>query len=413
MNLSLNVLGKRILKDKYNSIIFKKSRGRELYLVGGYIRDIFRGIYSNDRDFIVDKEIDKFVEELNKIFHGTIISFKKGNLKRIVLKNGTTFDFSKPQGTLHEDLSKRDFTINSIAWSPLMGIIDPYNGLNDIGKRIIKCISIENLNSDPLRIIRAYRFAAELNGSIETNTRNALKLLNSSINTLSSERITLEVFNLLNSEHAAKYLEMAFYDSVLRKVFYNSYKTLQNNLRVIYKLERTIKSSIPNNLKALLNKTFSQNLSYKGLLCLEILMRNIRISKSNCYLLKLSNHIKKRIELFQRGDTVYKNKDINLQKKLFDIFNNAKAASIDLIIIERKFDLLNDYRRYLRINKKSVLKTNEIINICDIHQGKMLGYIIKELRRAEFERRVKNRNMAITYVKNIKDNILHNISYQT
>lgn len=413
MNLSLNALGKKILTDKYNSIIFKNTRDRELYLVGGYIRDIVRGIYSNDRDFIVDKEIGKFVEELNKIFHGTIISFKKGNLKRIVLKNGTTFDFSEPQGTLHEDLSKRDFTINSIAWSPLMGIIDPYNGLNDIGKRIIKCVSIENLNFDPLRIIRAYRFAAELNGTIETNTRNALKLLNSKINTVASERITLEFFNLLNSEHAAKYLEMAFYDRVLRKIFYNSYKTLQNNLRVIYKLERTIKSCIPNNLKVLLNKNFSQNLSYKGLLCLEILMRNIKISNSNCYLLKLSNHIKKRIELFQRGHIIYTNKNIDLQKKLYDIFNNAKDSSIDLVIIERKFGLFNDYRRYLRINKKSLLKTNEIINICDINQGRALGYIIKELRRAEFEGIVKNRNMAITYIKNIKDKILHNISYQT
>ena len=63
--LSAQKLKVKILKDRYNSIIFKKSRGREIYLVGGYIRDILRGKISKDRDFIVRDDIKSFVKEGN------------------------------------------------------------------------------------------------------------------------------------------------------------------------------------------------------------------------------------------------------------------------------------------------------------------------------------------------------------
>lgn len=389
------------------------SKGNGVYLVGGYLRDILRGVQSQDRDYVIYHDLESFIHQIYKLIGGTIVVFEKGKTIRIALKNGITLDFSKISGSIEEDLSKRDFTINALAWSPERGIVDIYNSLNDIRMRIIRCTKKENLLSDPLRILRAYRFAALLNGDIERKTRKLLKPLSNKIKSASSERITLELFHLLNSEHSSKYLKMALYDGVLNKILCNPSNVLYDNLRVIYKLETSTRKAIPANLKVLLNKTFSQNLSYKGLLCIEILMKNRQTDKNTCYLIKISKRIRKRIELVQRGFEVLRNKNIDLQKKTYEIFSNTKEASVDLIIIEGKLDLLNEYRRFQRIGKRSILRSNEIMNISGIKGGKNLGHIIRELRKAEFEGKIKNRDMAFSYIENIKDNILHNIYYQT
>ncbi len=399
MNLDLR---KKILSDKYNSIIFKKSKGKEIYIVGGYIRDLFRGISSNDRDFLFNNnDIDKFVKKLNEVFKGTLVFFKKGNLRRIVLRNGITFDFSKPLGNLYEDLSKRDFTINSIAWSPKKNIVDPFNGLSDIQKKIIRCISSENITSDPLRIIRAYRFAAQLNGSIERKTRIALKTLCEKLYSVAAERITLEFFNLLNQKYSEKYIKMALKDGVLNKIIPLNKRVLERNIRVIYKLENKTFKILPYKFKVLLNKIVCQNLTYKGLLCLEALLRNYEYEVDR---LKLCNAIKKRIRLFQKGlEEIEKKKDF--KKNLFDLFIKSDYASPDLLIVEGKLEVLKDYERFKKIMEKGLLKSEELIRAIGIKQGPQLGKIILELKKAQFEGKIKSKNQAIK--------ILHNISYRT
>jgi tRNA nucleotidyltransferase/poly(A) polymerase len=103
----------------------------------------------------VSDDIKVFVKEVKKVIGGTLVEFQKGETTRLVLKDGVTLDFTRPMGTLYEDLSKRDFTINAIAWSPENGIIDPYNGLKDIQERIIRALGKENFLADPLRMLRA------------------------------------------------------------------------------------------------------------------------------------------------------------------------------------------------------------------------------------------------------------------
>ena len=173
--ISLEKLNKIILSDAYNCLIFEKGRRKNVYLVGGYVRDHLRGCHSQDRDYIISGNIMPHVKEIKKRLGGTIVSFKKGGTTRIVTKNGLTFDFSKPSGTIEEDLSKRDFTINAIAWSPHRGIIDLFHGIDDLQNKKIQAIKKQNLIDDPLRMIRAYRFAAEIDGSIEEKTRTSLK----------------------------------------------------------------------------------------------------------------------------------------------------------------------------------------------------------------------------------------------
>ncbi|MBM4140376.1 MAG: CCA tRNA nucleotidyltransferase [Nitrospira sp.] len=392
MKFSPEKLKRKILRDKYNSLVFEKGRGRELYLVGGFVRDILRGIRSKDRDYIVSGDIRSFAKEIRKITGGTIVELRKEHMIRIALKNGTTLDFSKPMGTLEEDLSKRDFTINAIAWSPSSGIIDPYHGIEDIQKRRIHLLAKENLIADPLRMLRAYRFAAELNGYIEKRTRNSLKMFNNMINETSSERITLELFNLLNLKHSAKYLQMALSDDLLTDIISINYSQLDRNIKDIFKLEQ-INKKFSLKIQVLLKKIFSQILIYKGLLCLEILLnKKDSLTPQAISKIKMSNKIIKRIELAYKGIRKSKEKEPD---KLFDLFLVSKEAAMDVLIITGKCDLLKDYDRFRRIWKRGLLSSEEIIKVTEVKTGPRIGIMINEIKRAQFEGRIKTKKDAI------------------
>ncbi len=391
----------KILSDRYNSIIFEIGKNRDLYLVGGYIRDILRGIHSSDRDYIVSGDIRSFVKEIRKVIGGTIVKFKKGDMIRIALKDGLTFDFSKPIGTLKEDLSKRDFTINALAWSPEKGVIDLYKGLEDIKKKKIRALSEINLIYDPLRMFRAYRFAAELNGSIEKETRNLIKTLNNNIKKVSSERITLELFNLLNSVHSSKYLKMALSDGLLTSILLIPHKTLERNIKAISLLEKATVRKLPAKLKVQLNKIFSQNLTYKGLLCLGLLLSNDLDAQKSIADIKVSTIIRKRMELVHKGIEVLSGKRIKLKYRLFNTFMRSKDAAIDILIIKNRLELIKDYERFKRIWNKGLLCSEDIISISDIKTGPILGAIIVELKKAQFEGRVKSRKAAIKFIRNL------------
>lgn len=390
--LSAQKLKEKILKDRYNSIIFKKSRGREVYLVGGYIRDILRGKIPKDRDFIVSYDIRRFVNEVRKFIGGTLVEFKNAEMIRLVLKDGVTLDFSRPMGTLEEDLSKRDFTINAIAWSPDSGIIDPYKGIEDIKRKRINSISEKNFKADPLRMLRAYRFAAELNGSIEDKTRRSIKTLYNKIKKASPERITFELFNLLNSENPARYLNMALNDSLLRYILSINIKTLERNIKAIYRFKRQLKEH-PKEVKVLLEETFSQNITYKGLLLLELLLRrNGLFEPDRIPLIRISRNIAKRIMLTHKGLKEFKG------GKLFNFFMKSKGAAMDVIILKDRMDLIKEYIRFKNIWKKGMISSLEVARIGKIKAGPRLGKVIAELKKAEFEREIKSKEEAIRLI---------------
>lgn len=400
--ISEKKLKEKILKDRYNSIIFNKSKGREIFLVGGYIRDILRNKVSKDRDFVVGDNVESFVKKVKKVIGGTLVEFKKGDTLRLVLKNGITMDFSSPKGSIKEDLSKRDFTINAIAWSPETGIIDPYSGVRDIEKRIVRSISKNNLIDDPLRMLRAYRLASELNGKIDLKTRKLIKTFYYNLKRVSNERITFEIFNLLNSENPGRYLKIAFNDKVLTNIFPLETKQLRNNIKVVSNFIKKI-NKYPKKFKVLLKHNINQNLTYKGLLILELLLLNNGLYVSNRIPLKMSKFILKRINLLNKGLKEFEKGD------RFSFFLKSKDSAIDLILLKNKLNLIDEYKKFKKIWKKGLISPFEIKKIGNIKNGKILGQIIIELKRAEFEKRIKTKNSAKKYIYDI----LHNISYQT
>ncbi|MBD3293618.1 MAG: HDIG domain-containing protein [Armatimonadia bacterium] len=190
-------------------------RGYELYLVGGAVRDVLlarevgdwdlagHGVIDIARHFGADHDLRAVVlhEELPTV--------------RVILRPGdpTGFlDFVELRAPeIEQDLERRDFTINALAWD-IRGadeLVDPTGGLDDLRSCTIRSPRREALESDPLRVLRAFRFAAQLNFDVETDTGEWLGELAPRLEEVAGERIGQEIVKLFAAPHCADAMQAA------------------------------------------------------------------------------------------------------------------------------------------------------------------------------------------------------------
>lgn len=188
--------------------------GYACYVVGGAVRDHFLSKPVSDYDLCTSA----YPSEMEHLFlHSIPTGIKHGTIT--ILEGGmkvecTTFrieenyaDHRHPEvirfgASLEEDLARRDFTINAIAYHPQEGIIDPFGGLDDLNHKIIRAIQDPNLRfqEDALRMIRAHRFAAKLHFQIEEKTAQAIEANADLIQEIAVERIRKEIDEILKEE---------------------------------------------------------------------------------------------------------------------------------------------------------------------------------------------------------------------
>lgn len=120
---------------------------------------------------------------------------------------------------LIEDLKRRDFTINAFAYNDRSGIVDAFDGMEDLENGIIRCVgdAKERFTEDALRMMRAVRFSAQLGYDIEEKTKEAITLLAPNLKNISAERIQVELVKLLQSPHP-DYLRMAYELGITRVI---------------------------------------------------------------------------------------------------------------------------------------------------------------------------------------------------
>lgn len=216
----------------YHLISWAKENNINIYLVGGYIRDfLIKGESKKDIDFAVEGDVLAFSETFCSKIKEHIVGFVKfpkfSTVKIKVKYNEEEWELNftstrkelynetsrKPEvsfATIDEDLKRRDFTINAIAISLIppeqSKIYDPFNGIQDITKGIIKTPQEprKTFYEDPLRILRAFRFASELNFTIEADTFNAILETKERLKIVSMERITDEINKILLSPNPSK-----------------------------------------------------------------------------------------------------------------------------------------------------------------------------------------------------------------
>ncbi len=219
---------KRVIKEKtMNTRIDKKAerilytlndRGYEAYVVGGCVRDMILGRTPGDWDITTSAK----PEETKACFSHTYdTGIKHGTITVLMGKDSyeiTTYriegeytDCRHPDEVvftrdIHEDLLRRDFTMNAIAYHPREGFIDPFGGVADIERGLIKGVGCaeERFREDALRMLRAVRFAAQLGFEIEEETWRALKENSALIEKISAERIREELQKLIMSDRPEK-----------------------------------------------------------------------------------------------------------------------------------------------------------------------------------------------------------------
>ena len=204
--------------------------GFEAFAVGGCIRDSILGRNPADWDITTSAKPQQVKALFAKTFdtgiqHGTITVLldKEGFEVTTYRIDGEYEDSRHPKevvftSNLLEDLKRRDFTINAMAYNETTGLVDAFGGLEDIDRGVIKCVGdpLERFSEDALRIMRAIRFSAQLGYEIEENTKQAIIELAPTLQNISAERIQVELVKLLCSPHP-DYLKI-MYDTGVTKI---------------------------------------------------------------------------------------------------------------------------------------------------------------------------------------------------
>ena len=231
-----------------------ENAGYEAYAVGGCVRDSLLGRVPKDWDITTSAD----PAAVKGLFRRTIDTGIKHGTVTVMLKNTgyevTTYridgkydDHRRPEkveftGELSEDLLRRDFTINAMAYNEKDGLVDLYGGEEDLANHTIRCVGNpdERFDEDALRIMRAVRFAAELDFKIEENTRRAAAAFAPFLKAISAERVENELTKLIMSDHPEKLVdayEMGITKMILPE-FDDIMNTPQNNPYHIYDVGR-------------------------------------------------------------------------------------------------------------------------------------------------------------------------------
>ncbi|QJB47122.1 CCA tRNA nucleotidyltransferase [Dolichospermum flos-aquae] len=197
-----------------------------VYMVGGAVRDAILGRVREyvDLDFIIPADAVKVARKIAQRYQaGFVLLDAERQIARVVFPHATA-DFAQQEGeSLITDLHRRDFTINAIAYNPhTQEIIDPLEGYKDIKSGLLRMISPVNLQNDPLRLMRAYRQAAQLGFTIEPATQETIRSLANSINQVAAERVRVEIGYLLANSQGTFWLNAAWKDGVLTSFFKNA-----------------------------------------------------------------------------------------------------------------------------------------------------------------------------------------------
>lgn len=191
----------------------------DTYLVGGMVRDAILRRPSTylDLDFVVPRGALETARAIAQTYRvGSVILDRDRQIARVVFA-AATVDVAQMVGDdLNTDLHQRDFCMNAIAYDPRQRVfIDPLAGQADLVKKIIRMVASENLRSDPVRLLRAYRQGSQLGFRIEPQTRAALKSLGNYLGQVAPERIRAELSYILSQPGSASYLHQCHKDGLL------------------------------------------------------------------------------------------------------------------------------------------------------------------------------------------------------
>lgn len=349
----------KITLPKYVGFIIDKlyEKGYEAFAVGGCVRDAVMGRTPHDWDITTNALPDVVKETFNKtidtgIKHGTVtVMIQRVGYEVTTYRiDGEYTDGRHPKEVIYttdlsEDLKRRDFTINAMAYNYRTGIIDEFNGVRDIENKIIRCVGkpADRFREDALRMLRAIRFSAQLDFSIDKATYEAIELLADNLSLISKERIQAELTKTITSENPDRIIHIC--KLKLYPYIFSEGSLLSQGDTVVYEKVSNIMKYLPKN----------SYLRYAGLLTYEKDVEKI------LRFLKLDN---KTIKIVSK--LVY-NKDLKL---------SADKISLRRVIVVVGKDIFYDY--YLAYIEALIKAGCEVIDI-SISEYKSIYEICQEI----------------------------------
>ncbi len=233
---------KQIEKEPFTSVeTIARQTGTPAYVIGGFVRDLLLGRPSKDVDFVVDGSGIAFARRLAEYLgHGSKARYFKNFGTAMIRFKGWELEFvgarkesyrkssRKPiveDGTLEDDQRRRDFTVNALSISlnekDFGQLYDPFNGLKDLTAKIIRTPLDPDItfSDDPLRMMRAIRFATQLGFAIEENTFAAIKRNKNRISIVSRERVIDELNKIILAENPSRGFKLLDDTGLLKQVF--------------------------------------------------------------------------------------------------------------------------------------------------------------------------------------------------
>jgi tRNA nucleotidyltransferase/poly(A) polymerase len=421
-------LSQKILKDPINRWVFQTC-DREIYLAGGFVRDMLLGRVSKDRDYAVKTVVEEISRKTSRKLKGTFIPLKKGQTYRVVVKKKgrgagkykAVLDFNNLKSSIYNDLSARDFTINAMAWSPKTSIIDPFEGRIDLKKRTVKAVGKENLIDDPLRMLRAYRFAAEYGFEIEKKTRKYIKNHAGKLASVAQERITEEFFKLLNAETLYSYLRECIQDGVMEAVLFSrmpvdtkNLRRLRTNIKKSYEIDELFtdicrkknRSKNYRRMERLLDEEISMGLTRKGLIRLFLLLKD---SSGENGKLRMSSMLVKALNDMNRGCRKMEEEGLPagnriMKKKLLHVFHNSgnRAFETALLIVlfgkKKLQSVLLVYDEFRRLKNRTLINGSEVKSLLKIQQGSKIGKILSRIKEKQLDGIIKTKAEARQWI---------------
>lgn len=472
MNLNLNNI-KNIENEAINRILISlSSESTELYLVGGYIRDLILDRYCYDRDYAIKGETAlDFAKKAADYFNGYyVVLDKKFDIARVVLPDKkNTLDFAGCfKQDIDEDLKRRDYSINSIAYridGKKSELIDPFGGINDLKDKIIRANSEENLIDDPLRLLRAFRLAAQLDFSIEDNTLGYISRNKTLINNVSSERINAELIKLFESGYAAFNLNIMKENEFLDEIFpeitpqrnvppnlHHHLNLIDHSIESVKQIEINI-SNLPEWVKDRINFEAAVGIKLISLLKIAAFLHDLgkpstwqidelgrhRFIKHEEIGAELSVNLLKRLK-FSKNSVKYISKLIKYhlypsqlltggevtEKAVQRMIRKLGEETPEIIILamadrlsargpEITDEIINNnirglywlLEKYRESQEKAeslpkLLDGNDVMKILDIPKGPEIGKILKALKEAQIAGEINTREEAAGFIKGFK-----------
>ena len=407
--------------------VFAKKQAAELYLVGGSVRDLYLEQPITDFDFTMDADAIQFAKSFAESIHSPCIPLEENPpTARVIIKPSRhiptemCLDFAQFRATtLEKDLRLRDLTINAMA-IPLKSlmesnqpeIIDPCNGLQDLAKRKLHFPSKRVIYDDPLRLMRIYRFAAQLSFNVPYKSAMLVYENRKQLKTVSKERVRDELFKLLNRKISNHWLHQMFEIGLLSQVvpYINRLKKHWSALSFFENAPIPIPlSAYKTEIDTYLNKELGLNTSRRSLMKLCLILKGnpakvgeqLRLSKKAVQFMK---------SLFNEYPQLYIEK--LTKKERIDFLRDTGTDWWGVLLYNSYIDDLPAivptqlaaayYHRIVPILKQGRLITGaDLIQRFSLKEGKVIGKLLKQVEEQQFYGEIRTRKEAFAAVEKL------------